>query len=1051
MTDSANNSIREYINALNIEASGFINNLLQRLSEGLDASKTIVNNTIDAVDENISAGSEWLKELASYYHQSLQNLANSLAYLLNGGTLPLDMVKHCSLPPGVSFPGMMLPGFIPPGACGPDIGGAEKTFSPIILDLDGDGVETRSLQDGIYFDHDGNQFAENTGWVGADDGLLVLDKDGNGVIETGNELFGNNTRLKDGTLAANGYQALQDLDSNQDGVLNAEDAAWAQLKIWRDRNGNARTDDGELLTMEEANIAAIDTHYKKSSFVDEQGNSHKQTGNITMTDGSIRAAADVWFATNPGNTRYTVDVDISRSVRALPYIRGFGNMANLHVAMSQNTQLREMIEQYIADPQRADDLLQNIIFTWAGVTEIATDSRGSYIDARRLAVLESATGDNYQNVTNGTVDPLNNAAAVLKDEYRRFAAYVEASLLSQTIYREDFTHIGLQIKADLSGMTLNFATFENHLEELKKTDFARYLQVRNIFYNQLEYLPDFAQARSRIGIADNLLFMGNDENNVLKGAKTNDYLWGGAGNDTLSGSGGNDLLAGGAGNDTLNGGYGSDIYVFNAGDGQDIIEEDNSYDSDIDTLRFGEGLRAEDAILRRSGGDLLISFRNSSDSVTLDDYFFSESNRYRVEQIAFADGTVWDVAAVKAMLIVGTDKAQTLTAYAHGSEIHASGGDDTVKGGKGADQLYGDDGNDKLTGDGGNDLLAGGAGNDTLNGGYGSDTYLFNAGDGQDIIEENNSSDSDIDTLHFGAGLLAKDAVLRRSGSDLMIGFRHSSDSVTLDNYFFSESNRYRVEQIAFADGTVWDVATVKAMLIVGTDDAQTLSAFSYGSEIHAGGGDDIVKGGDGEDRLYGDDGNDTLTGGSSNDELYGGAGDDILDGGTWNDLLAGGSGNDTLKGGTGSDTYLFNAGDGQDTIVEGSSNSGNSDTLRFGDGLLAKDALVQRSGNDLIIGFRNNSDSVTVTRYFSSAKYQVETISFADGTDWLPEDIQSHIEHDIPLPLASSVETSDSLQRVRQQMAGFLAGDDGDDEGVGDVIPQLNTSRSSVSSLMNA
>ncbi|VUS27880.1 hypothetical protein [Klebsiella spallanzanii] len=108
------------------------------------------------------------------YHQSLQNLANSLVYLLNEGTLPLDMVKHCSLPPGVSFPGMMLPGFIPPGACGPDMGSAENTTSPIILDLDGDGVETRSLQDGIYFDHGGNQFAENTGWVSTDDGLLVL-------------------------------------------------------------------------------------------------------------------------------------------------------------------------------------------------------------------------------------------------------------------------------------------------------------------------------------------------------------------------------------------------------------------------------------------------------------------------------------------------------------------------------------------------------------------------------------------------------------------------------------------------------------------------------------------------------------------------------------------------------------------------------------------------------------------------------------------------------------------------------------------------------------
>ncbi|HEB4876664.1 TPA: hypothetical protein R0C45_004907, partial [Kluyvera ascorbata F0526] len=93
----------------------------------------------------------------------------------------------------------------------------ENTTSPIILDLDGDGIETRGLQDRIFFDHDGNHFAENTGWVSADDGLLVLDKDGNGKIDSGNELFGNNTVLSNGSLAANGYEALQELDTNGDG------------------------------------------------------------------------------------------------------------------------------------------------------------------------------------------------------------------------------------------------------------------------------------------------------------------------------------------------------------------------------------------------------------------------------------------------------------------------------------------------------------------------------------------------------------------------------------------------------------------------------------------------------------------------------------------------------------------------------------------------------------------------------------------------------------------------------------------------------------------
>ncbi|HHT0104433.1 TPA: calcium-binding protein, partial [Raoultella planticola] len=93
----------------------------------------------------------------------------------------------------------------------------------------------------------------------------------------------------------------------------------------------------------------------------------------------------------------------------------------------------------------------------------------------------------------------------------------------------------------------------------------------------------------------------------------------------------------------------------------------------------------------------------------------------------------------------------------------------------------------------------------------------------------------------------------------------------------------------------------VKAMLLAGTEAAQSLQAYREGSEIHAGGGNDV------------------LTGDNGNDALYGEAGDDTLDGSFGNDLLSGGTGNDLLKGGYGDDTYLFNAGDGQDTIIESS------------------------------------------------------------------------------------------------------------------------------------
>lgn len=78
-------------------------------------------------------------------------------------------------------------------------------FDPIILDLDGDGLKTVGLASNIYFDHDGDGVQTRTGWVGAGDALLVWDRNGNGRIDTGAELFGDFTPLPNGSLALKWY------------------------------------------------------------------------------------------------------------------------------------------------------------------------------------------------------------------------------------------------------------------------------------------------------------------------------------------------------------------------------------------------------------------------------------------------------------------------------------------------------------------------------------------------------------------------------------------------------------------------------------------------------------------------------------------------------------------------------------------------------------------------------------------------------------------------------------------------------------------------------
>lgn len=103
---------------------------------------------------------------------------------------------------------------------------------PLLLDLDGNGISTLGLDSAMHFDHDGNDFKELTGWVAPGDGLLMLDKNGNGWLDNGNELFGDFTTLPDGTRAPSSFQALAYYDANRDGKIDANDPIWPQLKVW---------------------------------------------------------------------------------------------------------------------------------------------------------------------------------------------------------------------------------------------------------------------------------------------------------------------------------------------------------------------------------------------------------------------------------------------------------------------------------------------------------------------------------------------------------------------------------------------------------------------------------------------------------------------------------------------------------------------------------------------------------------------------------------------------------------------------------------------------
>ncbi|WP_263854108.1 cadherin domain-containing protein [Sphingomonas parva] len=170
-------------------------------------------------------------------------------------------------------------------------------FGAIVLDLDGDGVETRSLKKSdARFDADGAGGRDDIGWIGKGDGFLVIDRNGDGSIDREELSF-----LAESDLAETNLQGLSVLDANRDGKIDAADARFGELKVWADRNRDGITDEGELLTLAEANIktiglaaaAAQSQAYKLGS------NVVLATASFTRTDGETRSFAETAFAFRP--------------------------------------------------------------------------------------------------------------------------------------------------------------------------------------------------------------------------------------------------------------------------------------------------------------------------------------------------------------------------------------------------------------------------------------------------------------------------------------------------------------------------------------------------------------------------------------------------------------------------------------------------------------------------------------------------------------------------------------------------------------------------------
>lgn len=480
-----------------------------------------------------------------------------------------------------------------------------------------------------------------------------------------------------------------------------------------------------------------------------------------------------------------------------------------------------------------------------------------------------------------------------------------------------------------------------------------------------------------------LTITGNKLANKITGTEEDDYIDGGAGKDTIVGGDGNDSIVGGKGNDNLTGGDGENVFIYNNGDGNDTITDYK----EGDIIKIASGTLSNSAAI--SGKDYIfsvgkgkITVKNGKDKyIHLVDAYGNDvwwpeeptsgwvqqgttvtvTSEYKndtfdvgeFDDFATTIRVIDASAATKSLEITGNKQANRITATSEDDTIHGADGKDTIIGGDG------------------NDVIEGGKGNDSLSGGDGADTFIYNKGDGNDVITDYEEEDKLVinsDTVKkftekngdYIITLASKNKITIKGGADKVITY---SDAENPDGVTYPDVP----DQIETnKNGTA---ATLTASYNTDSFDVTAYDTKNKITTINA----SLVEHGL---SITGNKQANKIIGTAEDDYIDGATGKDTIDAGDGNDTIVGGKGNDSFKGGDGADTFVYNNGDGNDTIVDFTA----EDTLQLVGGTIDNFTTVVKN-NDLLVKF--GKGQITVK---DAAEMTINIVN-EDGDTITPED----------------------------------------------------------------